>query len=255
MPKDIERKVYHLKDFQFKEEGEEAGSFSAVFSTLNVIDADGDITLPGAFGEQKVIISAYNHGSWNGELPVGKGRIYEKGEEAIVEGQFFLDTDGGMETYKTIKNVGDLQEFSYALPEIDYEIREEDGQRIRVLKKIRVNEVSPVLMGSGVNTRLLNVKDAKPNGMKLIDHIKSVLDGANEVTKRLQAVKDMREQKGKEISPDTVKRMGDLECALKEAVEKLEQIAQHDIEPNLKMLYKEVLRYHKLIADRRKLCL
>lgn len=149
-------KQYKIRDLKL--EGDQ-GAFSAVFATLNVVDSDGDLTVPGAFGEQRVIVSAYGHGSWGGALPVGKGRIYERGEEAIVEGRFFLDTQAGGETYKTVKNIGDLQEWSYALPEIDYEIREEDGERIRVLKRIKVNEVSPVLMGSGVNTRLLDIKN------------------------------------------------------------------------------------------------
>jgi len=151
-----------VKTYQFKlGETGQSGEFKAVFSTMNVIDKDGDVTLPGAFGEQQVIIAAYNHGSWgagtNG-LPVGKGRIYEQGNDAIVEGKFFLDTTAGSETYRTIKNVGDLQEWSYSLPQIEAESSTIDGRVVRLLKKIKVNEVSPVLMGVGENTRLLSIK-------------------------------------------------------------------------------------------------
>jgi len=134
------------------------GEVRAIISTMNIIDKDGDLTLPGAFGEQRVIISAYGHGSWSGALPVGKGRIHEEGEEAIMDGAFFLDTVNGRETYQTVKDVGELQEWSYALPEIDYEMQTIDGQRVRVLKKITVNEVSPCLMGSGFHTRTLEIK-------------------------------------------------------------------------------------------------
>lgn len=140
---------------------DKAGTFTAIFSRFGVVDTQGDLTLPGAFGEQRVIISAYGHGSWNGALPVGKGRIFESDIGGIVEGQFFLDTQAGAETYKTIKNVGDLQEWSYALPEIDYEMREQDGQRIRVIKRVKVNEVSPVLLGAGIGTQLLDIKGDK----------------------------------------------------------------------------------------------
>jgi hypothetical protein len=75
-----------------------------------------------------------------------------------MEGGFFLDTEAGQETYQTIKNVAELQEWSYALPEIDYEMRTIDGETIRVLKRIKVNEVSPVLMGAGIGTRTLSLK-------------------------------------------------------------------------------------------------
>lgn len=142
----------------------EAGQFSAVFATLNVVDADGDLTLPGAFGEQDVILSQYNHGSWGrgaDALPIGVGRILERGDDAVIEGEFNLDSEDGLKTYKTIKYLhekGRTQEWSYALPDIDYEMRDQDGQRIRVLKRIRVPEVSPCLMGSGVDTRLLSIK-------------------------------------------------------------------------------------------------
>lgn len=148
--------------FQKAEYDDSTGTFKAIFATMNVKDKDDDFTLNGAFGEQRVIIAAYGHKSWQGGqdgLPVGKGRIYEDGDNAIVEGKFFLDTTAGNETYKTVKNIGDLQEWSYSLPEIDYEMREVNGERLRVLKRIKVNEVSPVLMGAGENTRLLDIKN------------------------------------------------------------------------------------------------
>lgn len=140
------------------------GSFTGVFATLNVVDHDGDLTLPGAFGQQDVILSQYNHGSWGsgaGALPIGVGKIYEQGDNAIIEGEFNMDSEDAVKTWGTMKFLhekGRVQEFSYALPEIDFEIREQDGQRIRVLKRIKVPEVSPVLMGAGMGTRLLSIK-------------------------------------------------------------------------------------------------
>ena len=65
---EMERKTFtgiELKD-------EKKGSFTAKIAELNVIDKDGDVTLPGAFPAGKtILISAYQHGSWMGELPVG----------------------------------------------------------------------------------------------------------------------------------------------------------------------------------------
>jgi hypothetical protein len=52
------------------------GEFSAVFSTFNVVDSDGDVTHPGAFEDgAEALVSSYGHQSWAGALPVGKGRI------------------------------------------------------------------------------------------------------------------------------------------------------------------------------------
>jgi hypothetical protein len=164
-------KTISLQDFKLDQA---TGAFHALFAPFLSVDHQGDVTLPGAIGEQRVIISAYDHASWTGELPAGKGRVFEGAEGGIVDGQFFLDTQAGSETYKTVKNLGDLQQWSYALPEIDFEMAKlqsllDRGMRIqmnghsaeetvRVLKRIVIPEVSPVLMGAGVDTRLIDIK-------------------------------------------------------------------------------------------------
>lgn len=158
---------------------DEQGSLTALFAPFLRVDLDGDVVLPGAFGNQKAIISAYGHASWSGGmdgLPVGKGRIYDGKQGGIFDGNFFLDMINGEQTYKAVKNVGELQEYSYALPEIDSEMRmignlrqdfpeldaqgHEDDEIVRVLKKIRVPEVSPVLMGASIGTSTLGIKTA-----------------------------------------------------------------------------------------------
>src|SRR5213595_1548806 len=61
------------------------GEVTALFARLNVVDADGDVTLSGAFTEgAPVVISAYGHTSWGGALPVGKGTIGTRGDLALL---------------------------------------------------------------------------------------------------------------------------------------------------------------------------
>lgn len=138
------------------------GEVEAVFSTLDVIDADGDVTLKGAFEDgAAVVVSAYGHKSWDGALPVGKGTIRETDTEAILDAQFFMDTEGGRETFTVVKELGELQEWSYSLHDVESERGQKDGQTVNFLKKVRVKEASPVLMGAGVATRTLAAKGAK----------------------------------------------------------------------------------------------
>ena len=153
------------KGLRFAVKDADAGTVTAVFSRFNVRDEDGDVTLPGAFKNgQRVLISAYGHASWGGALPVGTGVIYADDEKAWMDGQFFLDTIGGKETFTTIKGTGELQEWSYG-----YDVLERgdvtDAMRQagvwRVLKSLDVFEVSPVLLGAGVGTGTLSVKGAK----------------------------------------------------------------------------------------------
>jgi Caudovirus prohead serine protease len=127
----------------------------AIFSRYNLRDADGDVTEPGAFnGNGEIVVSAYGHMSWQGVLPVGKGRIVDQGgwAEADLE---WLDTVGGRETADTIKQLGGLMQWSYGYDVLESAPGEFAGQQVRFLKRLKVYEVSPVLVGAGVNTRTL----------------------------------------------------------------------------------------------------
>lgn len=140
----------------------EAGEFIAVFSKLNVKDHDGDVTLPGAFKEgQKVRISYWGH-RWQ-DLPVGIGHIHSDDEKAWVEGKFFTDTVAGMETYKTVKNLEDLQEWSYGFDVEDAEPGVKDGENVNFLRSLYVHEVSPVMLGAGIDTHTQDIKNKKDN--------------------------------------------------------------------------------------------
>jgi len=144
---------------ELKADGKE-GEFRAVFSTFNVIDLDGDVTLAGAFKDgQKVRISYWGH-RWE-DLPVGVGEIHSDDEKAWVDGRFFLDTHAGLETYKTVKNLGDLQQWSYGFEIIESDEGKFEGQGVRFLKELDVIEVSPVLLGAGIGTFTEMIKNKK----------------------------------------------------------------------------------------------
>lgn len=153
---EIERKAIELK---FPDDRPE-GSVVALFSRFNVIDRDGDVTLPGAFQDgAPVRISAWGH-RWD-QLPVGKGRIVVTEDGAYLDGQFFLNTEAGKETYLTVKNLGELQEWSYGFEVVEAEPGEFEGKPVRFLKRLRVFEVSPVLVGAGIGTQTLVLKGMK----------------------------------------------------------------------------------------------
>jgi hypothetical protein len=141
-------------------QGGKEGEFTAEFATLEVVDHDGDITKPGAFQDgQETLIEPWNHNY--GELPVGKGVIRERDNKAIIEGQFFMDTQSGRDHYQVVKNLGPLQEWSYT-----FEIEESsqghvDDMDVRYLEKLDVWGVAPVTRGAGIDTRTTSIKGAK----------------------------------------------------------------------------------------------
>lgn len=133
------------------------GEFRAIFSSFDVIDHDGDVTKPGAFEEgQEVKVASWGH-DW-GDLPVGKGIIHSDEKKAWIDGQFFLDTTSGLDTYTTVKNLGNLQEWSYGFHPVKWEMGEFEEQEVRFLKKVAVHEVSPVMLGAGLGTRTVSIK-------------------------------------------------------------------------------------------------
>jgi len=140
------------------------GEFRAVFSTFNVIDHDGDVTLPGAFKENAAVRISYWGHRWQ-DLPVGRGVIHQDEKQAWVDGKFFLDTSAGKETYQTVKNLSELQEWSYGYEILDSEQGKFDGpdgqQDVRFLKSLEVPEVSPVMIGAGIDTHTESIKGVK----------------------------------------------------------------------------------------------
>lgn len=130
-------------------------SVEAVFATMNTIDADGDILLPGAIEDgQTVPISAYGHTSWQGKLPIGRGTITVRGDEAIIHAELF-DTVDGRDTATVLDGLGGLGQWSFGLDIVEAERGTVKGQPANLVSRVTIHEVSPVLRGAGVNTRTL----------------------------------------------------------------------------------------------------
>lgn len=205
-----------LKEFtKVRVKDAEQGLVTAVFATLNVIDSDGDVTVPGAFTEGEAVrISAYGHKSWEGKLPVGRGTIKEIGDEAIFEGKFFLNTEAGREHFELVKEMSvdpGLQEWSYGFDVLDGAPGQHDGQDVFFIKKLKVHEVSPVLLGAGVNTRTLALKGDQ---LKFADHLASVVAEVELVNTRASEVVALRAEKGKGLSGEHKALLDQLEASV-----------------------------------------
>ena len=147
-------------DLELKQETE--GKVSAVFSVFNSLDSDGDIVLPGS------IKSGFKSGSvpmvWahKWDMPIGKGSIDSDGDKATFNGEFFMDTESGKEAYKIVKNMADMQQWSFGYRVNDAErgkIGEgEEEKDARFLKDLTVFEVSPVLVGANQDTYTMAIK-------------------------------------------------------------------------------------------------
>jgi hypothetical protein len=162
---DILRKAIEIKDVTPQ------GIVVAAFSTLNVIDKDGDVTLPGFFGQQETaMVPAHD---WR-SVPLGKGTIKEIGDKAVAELKMNLDLQAAKDWHSALlfdlKNGRPLQEWSYGFTILPggSSPGEFNGKQVRFLRPTpeggpgaRVHEVSPVLVGAGEMTGTLAAKSAK----------------------------------------------------------------------------------------------
>ena len=97
------------------------------------------------------------------DMPIGKGTINQDNDKAVFKGEFFMDTESGKEAYNLVKNMGDMQQwsFGYKVDDSEYaKAEDKDGDDInaRYLKDLTVYEVSPVLVGANQDTYTLAIK-------------------------------------------------------------------------------------------------
>jgi HK97 family phage prohead protease len=138
------------------------GTFSAVFCTTGVVDHDGDEVMPGAIKTGITVpLSVYNHGSWNpGAPPVGKARVSLHSNEYVAEGRFFLGSAAARDTFETVKElaVDGIGSWSWGFDVTDHQYIDRAGQRVKLLKSVRLHEISPVMRAASLGTRTLSAK-------------------------------------------------------------------------------------------------
>lgn len=197
------------------------GEVTAVIATLDVVDKDGDVTSKSAFVDgTPVVISAYGHTSWGGTLPVGKGVIRTTKGEALLDGQFFMDTQTGSDTFKAVKSLAEsgLGEWSYGYDPVKFSYGEVDGKQVRFLEEVKVYEASPVLLGAGENTRTLS---AKGMGLRFGEQADAVVAALKAYRERSAEVVAMRMSKGKTIGAEHLEAIEEIEAEVKRLRETL----------------------------------
>ena len=169
---EVASKIFHAP-FEVKDDS--TGSVQAAFSVFNVIDSDGDVVKPSAFTDGQEVPMCWAH-RW--EQPIGRGVVKVGRKQAVFDGAFFLDTDAGMEAYKTVKNMGNLQEWSFGFRILEAEDGEFEDRGVQFLKKLELFEVSPVLVGANRETRTVAIKGANYDPLSSLKDMMAEMRGA-----------------------------------------------------------------------------
>jgi len=240
-------KVYELTNLKLDADGE--GTFEAAFANLTEIDHDGDGYDPGSIGEQPVMVSQWNHGSWGegvNALPIGVGKTFERDGWGMVGGKFDMSDPDAVKTYNKIKYLkenGFPIEWSFALPSSDWRMEEIDGQMVRIFTRISIPEVSPVLLGAGIDTHLTAIKqspvgnlediavlirdeltkgetmETKDKSMEFAKQLDEAVVAVESVCGRAKQIQNLREEKGKDnMSRASTRRLKALRDALVETI-------------------------------------
>ena len=178
---------------QLKTEGDDAGLVSAVFSTFDVPDLDGDIVKASAFQDGEEIAMTWAH---NWDQLIGKGVVRVDSKQARFDGGFFMDTAMGLDKFKTVKAMGDLQEWSWGFRVMKAEPVTIDGVTFRVITDTKRFEVSPVLKGAGIGTYTQSIKSNQP----FADQLDTTLAVVTSMVERAQSLADLRGEKGRRLS-------------------------------------------------------
>ena len=225
-----------FKSFQSEiKEVSDEGEFEAVIATLGVIDSDEDIIEKGAFSGATIAIQPAHDSR---ALSLGKGRVVEEGDQAIIKGKFNLETQSGREWHSQLKfdlaNLPAVQEWSFGFMTIKDEMTTRDGKAVRLLKKLKEFEVSPVLLGAGMGTGTVAVKSKDEKSKRLVDQADEILSDIDDMIVRVEEIRVMRKEHGKDISPDRIEQVKAMGVKLETAAAQIKDTfdAEEDDVPN-----------------------
>jgi len=153
---------------ELKEDGDKR-YIEAVFSLFDTIDSDNDVTKANALrsgytGNKVPLVWNYD---WS--KVIGRGIIETDNQKAVFKG-YFLNTEAGKEAYNTVKEMQDMQQFSYGFQVMKSSKGthiDSKGEEVpvRVLEDVKVWEVSPVLVGAQQNSFVQALK----SGLEPVD--------------------------------------------------------------------------------------
>ena len=144
-----------ISPIEEKEDGEK-GVIEAYVSIFDNVDLGGDKIVRGAFLEsinKKMPVGVWMH---NWDEPIAKTLVAREDEKGLyIKAQFVEGVQKADEAYKLLK-AGVIDEFSIGFRCLDWEY--EADSDVRIIKKVKLYEWSPVLAGMNPDTVLVSVK-------------------------------------------------------------------------------------------------
>ncbi|MCX4801778.1 HK97 family phage prohead protease [Streptomyces sp. NBC_01214] len=217
-------------------EGTDDGVFEAIVAAYNV-DSVGDKIMPGAFGETldewkssgNPIPVLWSHMSHDPDYHIGEVLEAEERPEGLwVKARIDLDSPKAAQVYKLLKGRR-VTQFSFAYDVLDggpSKSKADDGESDSFeLRKLKLYEVGPTLIGANQATELLDVKSADGATMRV-----SVEGASAAQTEELrQALTGaMAAKAGRTLSQKNEQRVKDIARLAKELLDSLSSSTDDD---------------------------
>ena len=185
-----------FKEVKFLTTNEVEGKVEAVFSVFNEVDSDGDVVQPksirSGYGDKGVAM-VWAH-DWKDV--VGRGVIEQDDEKAVFKGQFNMTTERGKEAFNTVKEMGDLQQWSFGYEVLDSE------------KGLFTNHSTALRSRDGHTTN--------EKGTRFQDDIEDLLIKLVSLNKRAKELTSLRLSKNKMLSETSVEALTTLQDSIQE---------------------------------------
>ncbi|MEV5189255.1 HK97 family phage prohead protease [Streptomyces werraensis] len=185
-------------------EGTDEGVFEAIVAAYN-LDSVGDRITPGAFAETLAewkgrgdpIPVLWSHMSHDPDYHIGEVLEAEERPEGLwVKARIDLDATKAAQVYKLLKGRRVTQfSFAYDVEEGSW-VEQKDGPGFYELRKLKLYEVGPTLIGANQATELLDVKsavttDMLPDLTKVQETLENLKAGRTLSSENEQRVRDI----------------------------------------------------------------
>lgn len=151
---------------QVKATGEDTGEFEAIVAVFGNVDSGGDVIVKGAFADNlkeweaagDPIPVVWSHDSADPFSHIGS--VLEASETdtgLLVKGILDLDNPKAAQVFKLLKGRR-VTQFSFAYSVLDAGPVEVDGVKATELRRLKLYEVGPTLVGMNQSTELLSAK-------------------------------------------------------------------------------------------------
>jgi hypothetical protein len=184
------------------------------------VDLDGDVVLKSAWPTGEALPIQPSH-DWT-SYAIGEGKTGVKGDWGTVELDFFTETTAGRDWYLSAKRRGDRQQWSFGYQILEAEPGVKDGVPVQFLKKLKLLEASPVMLGAQPASHTMAIKAEA--GLPYADELEAALAAALGIVGRSQSLADLRSKEGRTLSTANRTRLASLADTMRTLIGELDEL-------------------------------